>query len=152
MRGINRVILVATLGNDPETKTFPNGGSITQFSVATSEAWTDKQTGEKKENTEWHRIVMNDKLGQIAQQYLHKGSKVYLEGSLRTRKWQDQNGQDRYSTEIRANNMQMLDGKPQDGGNQQPKPQQPQQGYAAPKAPQGYTAPQQSADDDDLPF
>lgn len=109
MRGVNKVILVGTLGKDPETKTFPNGGSLTQFSIATSESWTDKVSGERKEQTEWHRIVLNNRLGEIAQQYLRKGSKVYIEGSLRTRKWTDQNGQERYATEIRGEQMQMLD-------------------------------------------
>lgn len=118
MRGINKVILVGTLGRDPETKTFPNGGSITTFSIATSESWTDKMTGERREQTEWHRIVLSNRLGEIAQQYLRKGSKVYIEGSLRTRQWTDQNGQERYTTEIRGDNMQMLDSRqPQhDGG------------------------------------
>ena len=116
MRGVNKVILVGTLGKDPETKTFPNGGSITNFSIATSESWTDKSTGERKEQTEWHRIVLNNRLGEIAQQYLRKGSKVYIEGSLRTRHWTDQNGQERYSTEIRGDQMQMLDSR-SDGGN-----------------------------------
>ena len=102
MRGVNKVILVGTLGRDPETKTFPNGGSLTQFSIATSESWTDKNTGERKEQTEWHRIVLHNRLGEIAQQYLRKGSKVYIEGSLRTRQWTDQNGQERYTTEIRG--------------------------------------------------
>lgn len=142
MRGVNKVILVGTLGKDPETKTFQNGGSLTSFSIATSEAWTDKNSGEKKEQTEWHSIVMQNKLGEIAQQYLKKGSKVYIEGKLRTRKWQDQNGQDRYATEIRGEQMQMLDG-PRDNQGQQSAPQ----GYAQPK--------QQSkpADvDSDLPF
>lgn len=111
MRGVNKVILVGTLGRDPETKTFPNGGSITQFSIATSENWVDKNTGERKENTEWHRIVLNNRLGEIAQQYLRKGSKVYIEGSLRTRQWTDQNGQERYTTEIRGDQMQMLDSR-----------------------------------------
>ncbi|SDB94462.1 single-stranded DNA-binding protein [Acinetobacter boissieri] len=109
MRGVNKVILVGTLGKDPETKSFPNGGSLTQFSIATSESWTDKNTGERKENTEWHRIVLNNRLGEVAQQYLRKGSKVYIEGSLRTRQWTDQNGQERYTTEIRGDSMQMLD-------------------------------------------
>ena len=109
MRGVNKVILVGTLGKDPETKTFPNGGSLTQFSIATSESWTDKTTGERKEQTEWHRIVLNNRLGEIAQQYIRKGSKVYIEGSLRTRQWTDQNGQERYTTEIRGEQMQMLD-------------------------------------------
>ena len=93
MRGVNKVILVGTLGKDPETKTFANGGSLTQFSIATSDSWTDKSTGERKEQTEWHRIVLHNRLGEIAQQYLRKGSKVYIEGSLRTRQWTDQNGQ-----------------------------------------------------------
>src|SRR5690606_33121281 len=109
MRGVNKVILVGTLGKDPETKTFPNGGSLTQFSIATSESWTDKNSGERKEQTEWHRIVLHNRLGEIAQQYLRKGSKVYIEGSLRTRQWTDQNGQERYTTEIRGEQMQMLD-------------------------------------------
>lgn len=117
MRGVNKVILVGTLGKDPETKTFPNGGSITNFSIATSESWTDKSTGERKEQTEWHRIVLNNRLGEIAQQYLRKGSKVYIEGSLRTRQWTDQNGQERYSTEIRGDQMQMLDSRSDGGGN-----------------------------------
>jgi single-strand DNA-binding protein len=119
MRGVNKVILVGTLGKDPETKQFPNGGSITQFSIATSEAWVDKASGERKEQTEWHRIVLNNRLGEIAQQYLRKGSKVYIEGSLRTRKWTDQNGQERYSTEIRGDQMQMLDSRGQGDGAQE---------------------------------
>ena len=110
MRGINKVIIIGNLGADPETRQFSNGGSVTNISVATSEQWTDKQTGEKREATEWHRISLFNRLGEIAAQYLRKGSKVYIEGSLRTRKWQDQNGQDRYTTEIRADQMQMLDG------------------------------------------
>ena len=127
MRGVNKVILVGTLGRDPETKTFPNGGSITQFSIATSESWMDKTSGERKEQTEWHRIVLNNRLGEIAQQYLRKGSKVYIEGSLRTRQWTDQNGQERYTTEIRGDQMQMLDSRQQgdqggdNGGYNQPR-------------------------------
>lgn len=135
MRGVNKVILVGTLGRDPETKTFPNGGSLTQFSSATSEAWTDKNTGERKEQTEWHRIVLHNRLGEIAQQFLRKGSKVYIEGSLRTRQWTDQNGQERYTTEIRGDQMQMLDARQQGeqgfaGGNDfnQPRFNAPQQG------------------------
>lgn len=116
MRGVNKVIIVGHLGNDPETKQFSNGGSVTNISVATSEQWTDKQTGEKREATEWHRVTLFNRLGEIAAQYLRKGSQVYIEGSLRTRKWQDQNGQDRYTTEIRADNMQMLGGG--SGGSQ----------------------------------
>jgi len=116
MRGVNKVILVGTLGRDPETKTFPSGGSVTQFSIATSESWKDKATGEPREETEWHRIVLNNRLGEIAQQYLKKGSKVYIEGSLRTRKWTDKDGVERYSTEIRGDSMQMLDSRGQGGG------------------------------------
>ncbi|XID74795.1 single-stranded DNA-binding protein [Alkanindiges sp. WGS2144] len=119
MRGVNKVILVGTLGRDPETKTFPNGGSITQFSIATSESWTDKNTGERQENTEWHRIVLNNRLGEVAQQYLRKGSKVYIEGSLRTRKWTDKDGQERFTTEIRGDSMQMLDGPRSNQGDNQ---------------------------------
>ena len=110
MRGVNKTITLGTLGADPEVKQFSNGGSVTTISVATSEQWIDKQTGEKREQTEWLRIVLNNKLGEIAAHYLRKGSQVYIEGSLRTRKYQDQNGQDRYVTEIRADQMQMLGG------------------------------------------
>lgn len=111
MRGVNKVIIIGNLGADPEARQFNNGGSVTNISVATSEQWTDKQSGEKREATEWHRISLFNRLGEIAAQYLRKGSKVYIEGSLRTRKYQDQNGQDRYITEIRAEQMQMLDGQ-----------------------------------------
>ena len=150
MRGVNKVILIGSLGKDPETKTFSNGGSVTNFSIATSERWKDKNTGEMKEQTEWHSIVLNNKLGEIAQQYLRKGSKVYIEGSLRTRKWQDQNGQDRYTTEIRGDQMQMLGDK---GDNQQQAPQQQQQGYAQPKPQQQGYAPKPQTDlDTELPF
>ena len=126
MRGVNRTITVGTLGADPEVKQFANGGSITTISVATSEQWNDKQTGEKREATEWHRISLYQKLGEIAAQYLRKGSQVYIEGSLRTRKYQDQNGQDRYVTEIRADQMQMLGGNQnaqQNNGGYQQQPQ-----------------------------
>jgi single-strand DNA-binding protein len=108
MRGINKIIIIGHLGADPESHQFSNGGNVTNISVATSEQWTEKQTGEKREATEWHRIALFNRLGEIAAQYLKKGSKVYIEGSLRTRKWQDQNGQDRYTTEVRADKMQML--------------------------------------------
>ncbi|WP_296404263.1 single-stranded DNA-binding protein [Psychrobacter sp.] len=126
MRGVNKVIIVGNLGADPETRQFTNGGSVTNISVATSEQWTDKQTGEKREATEWHRISLFNRLGEIAAQYLRKGSQVYIEGSLRTRKWQDQNGQDRYSTEIRADQLQMLGGGAGTGfGGQSPAVQIP---------------------------
>lgn len=106
---VNKVILVGNLGNDPEVRNFDNGGMIATVSIATSERWTDRNTGERKEHTEWHRVVFNNRLAEIAQQYLRKGSQIYVEGSLRTRKWQDaQTGQERYTTEIRADNMQML--------------------------------------------
>lgn len=117
-RGVNKVILVGNLGNDPEHRTMPSGGSVTNISVATSETWKDKNTGQQQERTEWHRVVFFNRLAEIAAEYLRKGSKVYVEGSLRTRKWQDQSGQDRYSTEIVANEMQMLDSRGSSGGGQ----------------------------------
>ena len=152
MRGVNKVILVGVLGKDPETKTFANGGSLTQFSIATSETWTDKNTGERKEQTEWHNIVLQNKLGEIAQQYLRKGSKVYIEGSLNTRKWTDQNGQERYTTQIKGQQMQMLDSKG-DSNYQQNQSQNTQQGYAQPKPQAQSTAGGGASDlEDDLPF
>ncbi len=108
---VNKVILVGRLGAEPESRAFPNGGSLCNLRLATSESWKDKQTGERKERTEWHRVTLNNRLGEIAQQYLHKGSQVYIEGRIQTRKWQDQSGQDRYSTEIVGNEMRMLDSK-----------------------------------------
>lgn len=110
-RGINKVTIVGNLGDDPEVKYLPSGGAVTNISVATSESWKDKQTGEQKEKVEWHRIVFFNRLAEIAGEYLKKGSQVYVEGSLRTRKWQAQDGSDRYSTEIIGNEMQMLGGK-----------------------------------------
>ena len=109
MRGVNKVIIIGNLGADPEARQYKNGGSVTNISVATSEQWTDKQSGEKREATEWHRVSLFNRLGEIAAQYLRKGSKVYIEGSLRTRKYQAPDGSDRYATEIRADQMQMLD-------------------------------------------
>lgn len=109
MRGVNKVIIIGNLGADPEARQFNNGGSVTNISVATSEQWTDKQSGEQREATEWHRVSLFNRLGEIAAQYLRKGSKVYIEGSLRTRKYQAPDGSDRYATEIRADQMQMLD-------------------------------------------
>lgn len=116
-RGVNKVILVGNLGNDPEIRYSQGGAAITNISVATSEAWKDKQTGQPQERTEWHRVVFFNKLAEIAGEYLRKGSKVYVEGSLRTRKWQDKEGVDRYSTEIVANEMQMLGGRGGSGGS-----------------------------------
>ena len=108
MANLNRVTVMGVLGRDPETKQFPNGGSVTTFSVATSEFWKDKTTGERKEATEWHRIATSNRLAEIASKYLKKGSKVYIEGSLRTRKWKDSKGADREITEIRADELQLL--------------------------------------------
>lgn len=110
-RGINKVILIGNLGNDPEIRYMPSGGAVANISLATSESWKDKQTGETHDRTEWHRVVFFNRLAEIAGEYLRKGSKIYIEGSLRTRKWQDKNGQDRYTTEIVGNEMQMLDSR-----------------------------------------
>lgn len=110
-RGINKVILIGNLGNDPEVRYMPSGSAVANITIATSEQWKDKDSGEKKEKTEWHRVSLFGRLGEIAGEYLKKGSKVYIEGRLQTRKWQDKSGQDRYTTEIIANDLQMLDGK-----------------------------------------
>lgn len=113
-RGVNKVILVGNLGQDPEVRHMPNGGAVANITLATSESWRDKQTGGTKEKTEWHRVVLFGKLAEVAGEYLRKGSQVYIEGSLQTRKWQDQNGQDRYTTEVVVNisgTMQMLGGR-----------------------------------------
>ncbi|WP_299977070.1 single-stranded DNA-binding protein [uncultured Pseudoteredinibacter sp.] len=154
-RGVNKVIIVGNCGQDPETKYLPSGSAVTNISVATSDSWTDKQSGQKQERTEWHRIVFFNRLAEIAGEYLRKGSQVYVEGRLQTRKWQDQSGQDRYTTEIVANEMQMLGGRqggmdqgyaPQGGGMPQQQPQQAyqQQGGYQQQAPQA-AAPQQQA-------
>ena len=159
-RGVNKVILVGNIGQDPETRFSGAGAAITNVSIATSESWKDKQTGQQQERTEWHRVVFFNRLGEIAGEYLKKGSKVYVEGSLRTRKWQDKSGQDKYTTEIVANEMQMLDsrGAGQQGGGGQ-MDQQQQYGGSQAAAPQ-QAQPQQpvaaaaGADDwdDDIPF
>jgi single-strand DNA-binding protein len=117
-RGINKVILIGNLGADPEVRYMPTGGAVANITIATSESWTDKQTNEKKEQTEWHRVVIYQRLAEIAGEYLRKGSKVYIEGRLRTRKWQDQQGVERYTTEIIANELQMLDGRGEGQGAQ----------------------------------
>ena len=114
-KGLNKVMLIGRLGQDPEVKYLPSGGAVTNASLATSEKWKDKNTGQPQERTEWHKIVFFNKLGEIAGEYLKKGSMVYVEGALRTRKWQAQDGTDRYSTEIGASEMQMLDGQSQNG-------------------------------------
>lgn len=160
-RGINKVILIGNLGQDPETRFMPSGGAVTNISVATSESWTDKASGQRQERTEWHRVIFFNRLAEVAGEYLKKGSKVYVEGSLRTRKWTDQQGVDRYTTEIVAAEMQMLD-SPQGGGQQQGQRQQQnqQQGnsYRAARdgaAPQqgGFAAPMDNGDfDSDIPF
>lgn len=131
-RGVNKVILIATLGKDPETRYTPSGTAVTSMTAATNEFWVDKSSGERKEKTEWHRLITFNRLAEIAGEYLKKGSKVYIEGKLQTRKWQDQQGQDRYTTEIVVNELQMLDGKPE-GQSRQPAPQQaPQQQPSGP--------------------
>lgn len=140
-RGINKVILVGNLGKDPEVRYMPSGGAVANVTLATSESWKDKQTGEQKDRTEWHTVVFYNRLAEIAGEYLKKGSQCYIEGSLRTRKWQDKNGQDRYTTEIIASEMQMLGSR---GGSD--KTQHHGGGYnQAPAAQQGgYNAPAQS--------
>jgi single-strand DNA-binding protein len=143
-RGVNKVIILGNLGSDPETRFFPDGGAITNASIATSETWKDKKTGEQKERTEWHRVVFKDRgkfpLGKIAGEYLRKGSKVYVEGSLQTRKWQDSSGTDRYTTEIVASEMQMLDARQEGGEQEKPAKSTPQQAEPA------------GGFDDDIPF
>src|SRR6185369_7083576 len=115
-RGINKVILVGNLGADPETRYMPSGKPVTNIRIATSEGWTDKQSGDKQERTEWHSVVLFEKLAEISAEYLRKGSQVYIEGSLRTRKWQDKEGRDRFTTEVIANDMQMIGGRGGGGG------------------------------------
>lgn len=127
MAGINKVIIVGNLGNDPDVRTMPNGDMVTKISVATSESWNDKSTGERKEVTEWHSIVFYRRQAEVAGEYLHKGSKVYVEGRLKTRKWQDQNGQDRYTTEIQGDVLQMLDSRQQDKSSTSGKPKKPEE-------------------------
>ena len=124
MASVNKIILVGNLGKDPEMRSFPSGDQVANVSLATTDKWKDKQTGEAKEHTEWHRLQFTGRLAEIAGQYLKKGSQIYVEGSIRTRKWQDQSGQDKYSTEIRVDSMQMLGGKPD--GQQAPRQAAPQ--------------------------
>ncbi|HGN1931973.1 TPA: single-stranded DNA-binding protein [Providencia rettgeri] len=131
-KGVNKVILIGHLGQDPEIRYMPSGGAVANLTLATSESWRDKQSGEMREKTEWHRVCIFGKLAEVAGEYLKKGSQVYIEGSLQTRKWQDQSGQDRYTTEVVVNiggSMQMLGGNSNQAGSQQParQPQQPQQ-------------------------
>jgi len=147
-RGVNKVILVGTCGKDPETRYMPSGGAITSISVATNESWKDKQTGQKQERTEWHNITFFGRLAEIAGEYLKKGSQVYIEGSLRTEKWQDKQGQDRYTTKVIANEMQMLGGRPGGGAGDFSAPTQQQ---SAPQ-PANQPAPVDDSFDDDIPF
>ncbi|OTW22456.1 single-stranded DNA-binding protein [Vibrio parahaemolyticus] len=173
-RGINKVILVGNLGNDPEIRYMPNGGAVANITIATSESWRDKATGEQREKTEWHRVVLFGKLAEVAGEHLRKGSQVYVEGQLQTRKWQDQSGQDRYSTEVVVQGfngvMQMLGGRAQGGAPAMGGQQQQQGGWGQPQQPaqQQYNAPQQQQQapqqpqqqyneppmdfDDDIPF
>ena len=154
-RGVNKVILVGNLGKDPEVRYMPNGNAVANITLATSESWKDKQTGEQKENTEWHRVVLFRRLGEIAGEYLKKGSQVYIEGKLQTRKWQDNSGNDRYTTEIVANEMQMLGGRgggamPDDAGGGEA----PRRRAAAPagEGGGGGGSPPPDDFDDDIPF
>lgn len=152
-RGVNKVILIGHIGADPDLRYMPNGNAATTLSVATNESWKDKQTGERQERTEWHRVVCFNRLGEIAGEYVKKGSRVYVEGSLRTRKWQDQQGADRYTTEIVASDIQMLDAKSGMPGGDFSEMDQSQ---AAPKAraskPKAEPAASFEALDDDIPF
>jgi len=146
-RGVNKVILVGNLGKDPEIRYMPSGGAAANITIATSEQWKDKQTGEQKDRTEWHRVVFFGRLAEIVGEYLKKGSQVYVEGSLRTNKWQDKSGNDRYTTEIIANEMQMLGSRSGGSTSYQPNNSAPQsQSQSAPAA----TAP--DTFDDDIPF
>ncbi len=144
-RGINKVILVGNLGADPETRYMPSGSAVTNLSVATSESWKDKQSGEQKDRTEWHKVAMFNRLAEIAAEYLRKGSQVYIEGKLRTRKWQDRDGNDRWTTEVVADEMQMLGGRGGGGGSAP---------MGSDSRPSSSPAPQPGPDDfdDDIPF
>ncbi len=151
-RGVNKAIIVGTLGKDPDVKYTAGGSAVVNVSVATNESWRDKSTGENVEKTEWHRIVIFGKLAEIAAQYLKKGSQVYFEGKIQTRKWQDQSGQDRYSTEIVANEMQMLGGRQDASGGTAPfKPQQRPQAQTPAQSSQ-FDAPPADDGFDDIPF
>ncbi|KRC36272.1 single-stranded DNA-binding protein [Acidovorax sp. Root219] len=158
MASVNKVIIVGNLGRDPEMRTFPSGDQVANVTIATTDKWKDKQSGEMKEATEWHRVIFNGRLAEIAGQYLRKGSQVYVEGSLRTRKWTDQAGVEKYSTEIRADSMQMLGG-PRDDAQQgyapAPAPRQ-QQRQASPPARSAAPPPRAASGfddmDDDIPF
>jgi single-strand DNA-binding protein len=148
-RGVNRVILIGNCGGDPEVRYAPSGSAFANVTLATSESWKDKQTGQLQERTEWHRVVFSGKLAEIVGEYVRKGSQIYVEGQLRTRKWQNQQGQDQYTTEVlvgMSGTMQLLGGKPD--GDSQPRQQRPQ---TQPR-PQAQPAPDYSDFDDDIPF
>jgi single-strand DNA-binding protein len=168
-RGVNKVILIGNLGADPETRAMPSGSTVANLRIATSESWRDKTSGEQQERTEWHRVALFGRLAEIASEYLRKGSQVYIEGSLRTRKWQDKQGQERYSTEIVGNELQMLGGRggggagggaegggggfrssgsPGGGGGRGAPPQEPYPEYSGPSGPSG----EKDDFDDDIPF
>jgi single-strand DNA-binding protein len=157
MASVNKVILIGNLGKDPETRHAPSGDAICNISVATTETWKDKATGERREATEWHRVVFFGRTAEVAAQYLRKGSQVYIEGRLQTRKWQDQNGQDRYTTEIRGDAMKML-GARESGGSGNAAPQDSAGRQSAPPPGAASQAPQQQSGggfanfDDDIPF
>ena len=146
-RGVNKVILVGNLGKDPEVRYMPNGNAVANITLATSESWKDKTSGEQQEKTEWHRVVMFRRLGEIAGEYLRKGSQVYVEGSLRTNKWQDKSGNDRYTTEIVASEMQMLGGR--SSGDSYAPAQAP---APAASRPEPAAALVEDSFDDDIPF
>ncbi len=146
-RGVNKVILLGNIGQDPQSRAMPSGKAVVNLRVATSKQWRDKQTGENKESTEWHTVVMFDRLAEIAAEYLRKGSQVYIEGELRTRKWQDKEGQDRYSTEIVANEMQMLGGRSAGGGQRPAAAERSEE-----RAPRAEPAGVAENFDDDIPF
>lgn len=164
--GVNKVILIGNLGADPEVRYTPGGSAVANIRIATSESWKDKNTGELQERTEWHRVALFGRLGEVAGQYLRKGSKVFIEGKIRTRKWQDQSGQDRYSTEIIADQMQMLDSRGAGGGGGPSQGQGPGPSYGTAAAPPQDRAPEpmgggnvaeggfpgDSGFDDDIPF
>ena len=160
-RGINKVILVGNLGQDPDVRYTPSNSAVVNISIATADSWMDKNSGQRQERTEWHRVVMFNRLAEIAGEYLRKGSQVYIEGKLQTRKWTDQNGQDRYSTEIVANEMQMMGGRsggdtsfnapPPSAPRQQAAPNPQQQNPSQPPAAQPDFGPEPDFDDD-IPF
>ena len=150
-RGVNKVILIGHLGQDPQQRAMPSGKAVVNLRVATTDQWRDKQTGEQKEATEWHNIVMFDRLAEIAAEYLRKGSQIYVEGRIRTRKWQDKEGQDRYTTEIVANEMQMLGGRGQSGGAGAPAQDRAPQRDPEPAA-RSEVAGVAESFDDDIPF